>query len=175
VVGSLVLGASALWLASKQVWSWSTAHSILHGTVVNAVDGAQAQPALVALAVLAIAAVAATFAIAGWSRRILGGLVVLAGIAALLAGVLDLSAVFGEHPDGYPTWQILFGHLLAIVAGLLLGCGGLVMVRAANQMPRLGASYEAPVGAGATSRRKRDPDAEMWRALSEGDDPTAND
>jgi hypothetical protein len=35
----------------------------------------------------------------------------------------------------------------------------------------MGAAYQAPSAA----KRRRDPDTEMWQALSEGRDPTAHD
>jgi hypothetical protein len=127
--------------------------------------------ALVPLAVLALAAVAAVLAIGGWGRRLVGLLVGVAGGVAVWAGISGLSAVFGPHPVGYPQSQILFGHGLAVLAGLLLVAVAVLVVRAAARLPRMGAGYQTPSAA----RRRRDPDTELWQALSEGRDPTAHE
>jgi uncharacterized membrane protein (TIGR02234 family) len=170
----LLLGAGGLYLSSRLTWAQTVTRSPLHGVVTTDVAGSEDSPALVPLALLALAAIAAALAIGGWPRRVLGGLVVLAGLAAAYVGVADLGGVFGAHPNGYPTSQALFAHLLPIVAGVLMVAGGVVIIRAATTMPRLGASYQAPGAA----KRAPDPDAELWQALSAGNDPTdptAND
>jgi uncharacterized membrane protein (TIGR02234 family) len=141
----------------------------LRGTQVVTHDGAATSSALVPLAVLAVAAIAAVLAIGGWPRRIVGALIGLAGVACLGSGTAGLPAVFGAHPNGYPQSQILLGHGLALLAGLLLVAASIVVVRHATDLPRMGGNYRTP---GAT-RRRRDPDTELWQALSEGQDPTA--
>jgi hypothetical protein len=167
----LVLGAGALWLSSRLAWSWSRETTSLRGTVVITRHGADESPALVPLAVLAVAAVAAVAAIGGWARRVVGLLIGLAGGASVWAGTVGIGAVFGTHPDGYPGSQILFGHGLAILAGLLIVTAAVLVVRDAARMPRMGGSYQTPSAA----KRRRDPDTELWQALSEGRDPTAHE
>jgi hypothetical protein len=171
VVLLLLLGAGGLYLASKLSWGQVTENSPLHGVVVTPVPGSQASPGLLPLALVALAAIAAALAIGGWPRRVLGGLVVVAGLADIYLGAAGIGGVFGAHPAGYPTWQAFFGHLLPIVAGLLVIAAGAVIVRAADALPRLGATYQTPGAA----KRSRDPDAELWQALSQGDDPTDRD
>jgi uncharacterized membrane protein (TIGR02234 family) len=167
-VGLLILAALAMWGASRMTWSWSIQPTPLHGNVVAPVDGRTATPALVPLALLSLAAVAALFAVGGWLRRIIGALLLIAGIAVLWLGINDLGGVFGAHPNGYPRWQILGAHGLTLVGGVLLAIVGVLVVRAATALPKLGARYEASAG----TRKRANPDAELWQALSEGRDPT---
>jgi uncharacterized membrane protein (TIGR02234 family) len=171
VIVLLVLGAAALWLASRLTWSWSRELTPLRGTVVVTRRGTEVAAALVPLAVVALAAVAAVLAIGGWWRRLVGVLVGIAGLAAVWFGVRDLGRVFGTHPDGYPLSQALSGHLLAVLAGLLVLGAAVLVVRHSATMPRMGGGYQTPSAA----RRRRDPDTELWQALSEGRDPTANE
>jgi len=57
---------------------------------------------------------------------------------------------------------------LAVLGGILVAAGGLAAVKGAGKAARLGAKYAAP----AARKKARDPDAELWEALSEGEDPT---
>jgi uncharacterized membrane protein (TIGR02234 family) len=171
IIIGLLAGAGLLWASSKLSWSWSIEQTPLHGKVVNAQSGATQAPALIPLALLALAAIAATFATGGWPRRMLGGLVVLAGLGMIAVSFTNLSGVSGAHPNGYPVLYIVAAHVLALLAGVLVAAAGVLLVRAADRLPRLGANYETPGAA----KRKRDPDAELWQALSEGDDPTVRE
>lgn len=171
VIALLVVGAGLLWLSSRLTWDWSTQLTPLRGTVVVSRGGSQVAPALNPLAIVALAAVAATLAIGGWLRRVVGVLVTIAGLAAIWAGIDALPAVFGAHPNGYPRSQVVGGHLVAILAGLLVLAAGVQIIRHAGGMPRLGGNYQVPGAA----RRRRDPDTELWQALSDGEDPTARD
>jgi uncharacterized membrane protein (TIGR02234 family) len=169
VILLLAVGAGLLYLSSKLTWNWSRHPTALRGLVVDAQDGATAQPALVPLALLALAGIAAVFAIGGWWRRIIGGLLALAGLATVWAGTSGLSGLTSAHPVGYPASQVAIAHGLVLFAGLLVVVASVLVVRGAAVLPRLGSNYQAP---GARTRPK-DPDAELWRALSEGEDPTA--
>ena len=176
IVGLLVLAALLLWGASRFTWSWSIGRTALRGNVVDQADGATAVPALVPLALLSLAGVAAVLAIGGWLRRIVGVLLLAAGIAVLWLAVSDLGSVFGAQPDGYPRSQVLAGHGFALLGGLVLVGVAVLVVRYATRLPKLGARYEAPAGAAdgarAGGRRAANPDTELWQALSEGKDPT---
>lgn len=164
----LAVGAGLLWLASRFTWTWSIDRTPLRGNVVAVRTGDQAVRALVPLALLALAAVAALLAVGGWLRRIVGVLVGCAGLAVLWLAIGDLGSVFGTHPNGYPLSQILAGRGIAVLGGVALGIAGLLTVRGAGRMPRLGARYAAP----AEAKRAANADAELWHALSEGRDPT---
>lgn len=171
IVIGLLAGAGLLWASSKLAWSWSVAVTPLHGKVVDAPDGAVKAPALVPLALLSLAAIAAALATRSWPRRIVGGLVALAGLGMIAVAFTQMAGLFGAHPNGYPLSQIILAHVLALLAGLVVAPAGLLIIRGAENLPRLGANYETPAG----GKRKRDPDDELWRALSEGEDPTDRD
>jgi uncharacterized membrane protein len=123
------------------------------------------------LAIVALAAVAAVLAIGGWLRRLVGVLVAIAGLAAIWVGANALPRVFGAQPDGYPRSQVVGGHVVAVLAGLIVLAAGVRIVRHAVGMPRLGGNYRTPGAA----KGRRDADTELWQALSDGQDPTARD
>jgi hypothetical protein len=150
IVIVLLLGAAAaLWGSSRMTWS-------------TGVLGADRVPALVPLALLALAAIAGILATSGWPRRLIGVLLALAGVAA------GFSALDGAFDQGQSTAVGLLARGLALLGGIvLIGAGGL-LVRVGHRMPRLGANYQTP----AAAKGAETPDKELWRALSEGNDPT---
>jgi hypothetical protein len=158
VVAALVLAAAALWGSSRLTWFAEDRDAGVRGIVHYTENGAQLAGSLVPLALLALAGVAGMVATGGWFRRVLGGLLALGGLAACWAGIDG----FG-HASGFP-----FGPLVAVLGGILMISGGLLGIKGASRMPRLGTRYAAP----ATKRVARDPDVELWEALSEGEDPT---
>ncbi|MGW4112311.1 Trp biosynthesis-associated membrane protein [Actinosynnema sp. NPDC004786] len=143
VVALLLLAAVALWGASALTWDASADRS-----------GGEVVPALTPLALLCLAAIAAAVALGGWVRRVLGVVVLLAGVAAAFQGV---------DADGPVTGRglVFAGAALAVAAGVVLVVRGRVM-------PRLGGGYQTPGAA----KRTADPEREMWNALERGDDPT---
>lgn len=168
----LAAGAALLWGTSRMTWDWSSHVSDLRGTVVDASNGATVEAGLVPLALLYLAAIAATVATGGWARRTLGALVVLAGLAALWLGLHTIAAVLGEQQQGYPLGTVVTAHALAVLAGLACCLAGVVVVRNASRMPRMGARYQAPAAARKNRKAAKDPDTVLWDELSEGNDPT---
>jgi hypothetical protein len=166
IVVALLLGALALWAASRLTWFAEFRDGGVRGTVLYRETGEQRATALVPLALLALAGVAGLVATAGWARRVLGVVLALAGVAAIWAGVAGVRV--GGYADGLPVTQMLLGRGLAVLGGILVAAGGLAAVKGAGGTARLGARYAAP----ATRKKARDPDVELWEALSEGEDPT---
>ncbi|WP_372669004.1 Trp biosynthesis-associated membrane protein [Amycolatopsis kentuckyensis] len=166
IVVALLLGALALWGASRLTWFAEFRDGGVRGTVLYRETGEQRATALVPLALLALAGVAGVIATGGWARRVLGVVLALAGVAAVWAGVSG--AKFSGFADGLPVTEMLLGRGLAVLGGILVAAGGLAAVKGAGKAARLGARYAAP----ATRKKARDPDAELWEALSEGEDPT---
>ncbi|WP_106178163.1 Trp biosynthesis-associated membrane protein [Prauserella shujinwangii] len=165
-VGALLLGAAALWASSRLVWFAESADGGVRGTVLRTQTGAERSGALIPLAVLALAGVAGMVATGGWPRRLLGGVLVAAGVAACWVALSGLR--FGGHPEGAPVAEMYAAHGLAVAGGALIVVGGLLGLRKAGRMPRLGAKYSAP----GAKRAERDPGTELWDALSDGEDPT---
>ncbi|GAB3732795.1 Trp biosynthesis-associated membrane protein [Amycolatopsis oliviviridis] len=167
VVG-LLLGAVALWGSSQLVWFAEFRDGGVRGTVVYTEIGSTRAIALIPLALLALAGTAGLIATGGWPRRVLGAVLAVAGVAAAWIGVAD--GPFTGFADGLPAAQMLGARGLAILGGILVAAGGLAAIKGAGRMPRLGAKYSAP---GAKKRAAKDPETELWEALSEGEDPTA--
>jgi len=154
VVLLLLAGALALWGASGLTWATEAVQRPGAAATTVARSGSDLAPQLVPLAVLCAAAVAAVIALSGWVRRVLGGIVLAAGLGAGYVVV----AAGGDLP---PRALALLGALLVVAAG------GLLLVRG-QAMPRLGGSYQTP----AAAKRATDPDKDLWHALERGDDPT---
>lgn len=167
IVVGLLLGALALWGASKLAWFAEFRDGGVLGTQLYTEDGEQRATALVPLALLALAGVAGVIATGGWARRILGVVLALAGVAGVWTGVNGVK--FTGWAPGLPVTELLLGRGLAVLGGILLVVAGLVAVKGAGTARRLGTRYAAP----GAKRAKRDPDIELWEALSEGEDPTA--
>ena len=143
---ALVAGAAALWGASRL--SWATA----------AQADTDAKRVLVPLALVALAGVAGAVAVGGWARRVLGGLLVLAGGFAIWHGAFP-----GTGPD-----SPFAGRGLAMLGGLLVVFAGVLLAWFAARLPTMGAKYRAQT----TTGRSGDPDKDLWDELSAGADPT---
>lgn len=157
VCAGLVASAAALWGASEAVWQ--RAGTTVGGPAGQLVDvtGAQARPSLGGVALLALAGIAGVVATGGPLRRVVGGLLALAGAAVAGAAVPSL----GSTPA---PW-------LAVAGGVLLLAVGLVVLVRERRLPRLGARYAAgQVGGGRPA--PTDPDRAAWQDLDAGRDPT---
>ncbi|MCD2197774.1 Trp biosynthesis-associated membrane protein [Actinomycetospora endophytica] len=177
VVG-LLLGALALWGASRGTWLTATWEVPLRGTVVATADGADTEPVLVPWALLALAAIGGLLATSGWGRRVVGVIVGVAGLWALLRAVSGLAA---PAPALLPASARQAGRavgvavtpvwpLLGALGGLLLLAVGALVAARGSVMPRLGARYDAP--GGRARARPEDDERGLWEALDAGEDPT---
>lgn len=111
IVTALLLGALALWGASRLTWFAEFRDGGVRGTVLYRETGEQQATALVPLALLALAGVAGVIATGGWARRVLGVVLALAGVAAVWTGIDGVR--FGGYADGLPVSQMLIGRGLA--------------------------------------------------------------
>ena len=190
VVVALVAAAVLLWASSRSTWvsaSWDTP---LRGRVLAAAPGAATEPVLVPWALLSLAAVAGVLATSGWGRRVVGAVTAVAGVWALVQALAGLATPPADAlPDAAREGGRLagvavgiVGPVLAALGALLLAGAGVLVVVVAPRLPRLGARYDAPTGApasrsadevGGRPARRGDPDAELWKALDAGEDPTA--
>lgn len=175
VVLLLLLGSAALWGASRLPFGGAVVDRPGGGSSVRVDLGADRVPALVPVALLALAAVAAAVALSGVLRRVLGGVLVLAGLGVAVAVLLpssDHRLAFLSATDYQrlrdATAGAPWGHALAVLGGAFLLVAGVLLVWRGARLPRLGGSYQTPGAAKAV----RDPDRELWNALDHGDDPT---
>jgi uncharacterized membrane protein (TIGR02234 family) len=178
----LAAAAAALWGASQLVWFRVAAE--LPGRAGQAVEvtGGQVQGALGGVALLALAGIAGVVATAGVPRRLLGALLVLAGLGVVVLAVLPLvvdpfatDAAAVPAPPGvdadllrYRPATATAAPWLAVLAGALLAAAGAAAVLAERRLPRLGARYAAP----GARRPPADPDRAAWQDLDAGRDPT---
>lgn len=115
-----------------------------------------AGPSAGALAVLALAAIPAAIAITGRARLLLVAVLIAAAIGAGWLG-------FAE------------GQPFALVAALPLVAAGVLLARFATTLPGMGDRFRrAGADEAATAPDELD-ETELWRALSDGRDPTETD
>jgi uncharacterized membrane protein (TIGR02234 family) len=184
VLGLLAAGAMALFAVTR---AWATATVRTPGVPIDEVQasGADAAPVLVALAIVVIAAALAVVASGGWFRQLVG--LTIATVAAWAAvralsvdiagapmarALLDSPANLGATrvvPD-VSSWPVVAGIAFAIAAAL-----GLLVIAFGRQWPRMGSRYDRPSAAASMAPSGSSPDlddADVWRALDDGHDPT---
>lgn len=167
-----VAGAGVAVSASQ---AWARAQSRTPGlpSRVVSVDGADVAPLAAAAGWVILAGVVAVVATRGIVRRLCGALVALsgAGVAVLVLTVgTDLATAVNGPAIGRPVevgtgswwrWLCLGCALLACAFGISVSLRG-------HRWPEMGAQYETP----AAPKRSGDAQADLWRALDRGEDPT---
>ncbi|HET7690368.1 MAG TPA: Trp biosynthesis-associated membrane protein [Nocardioidaceae bacterium] len=173
----VVLGAAASALAAtaaSRPWATATAEVTGAAREVSA-DGSDVAPLALALSLVALASWGALLVTRTRGRRVAAvvGLVASAGTVAAAATsynrAVDEAIELGGGAvlaDGSHTaWYFV---LLVAAAAASALCG--VALRSAGSWPEMGARYDAPGG----QPPSRTPDqADLWKALDEGHDPTA--
>jgi uncharacterized membrane protein (TIGR02234 family) len=179
---ALVGGAGALEGAARVAWFTTGVDAVGRGTVPVTATGVDLLPGLSGLSLLALAAVAAAVALAGVPRRLLGGLIAMAGAYVGVATVrllvtppapADLAALPAAPAGGRVAAAVStgWGPLSALLGAALLLTAGIGLVAGEGRLPRFGARYAArPAVRAATT----DPDRATWDALDAGRDPTAD-
>lgn len=173
VCGGSVGAAALLWGATAVTW-YVVEPS---GRPSVALDGTQVAPLLTGLSLLALAGVAGIVATGGVLRRVLGGLLAVAGGAVGVIALRGLSApAIGELPlpsgVDVPAGRVAVaaaGPVLALAGGVMLLLVGMVVAVRERRLPRFGARFAAP-GARPV---EVDPDRAAWQDLDAGRDPTA--
>lgn len=184
VLVALVLGG-ALLASGAPGWFSVEVVTLLQGEVRLTASGAQAVPALTGLGLVLLAAGAALGISGPVGRRVVGGFLLLAGVAAgwlVLAAVRSPGAALrrtvAEHtgvgvvPEGVATspWPFLTLGLAVVVVAV-----GIAHVLGAGPWPEPGARVRRGADRAADEPRAdvtNDPTS-TWDALSDGDDPTS--
>jgi uncharacterized membrane protein (TIGR02234 family) len=171
---SVGVGAAVIWWAAS--WDWIVVReSLLPGSLVTdattsgGIAGSQVVPGIAGMAILGLAGVAGIVGSRGWIRRIIGGLVVGAGLVVVivLAPLLTTSGLVARAPEGAEAVDALLrGPWVALVGGALMSLGGVLAVLRGHSWRSLGRAYELPSG-GAPK--------DAWDALDRGIDPTVDD
>ncbi len=196
---ALALGLAATGLALLALGRvWIEASVLASGMPRQelSVTGSEALPWLRAVALVGLAGVAALLATAGWSRRVVGLILLAAGAALalgsatagaeLLSDVTALTRSTAAGADSAAVEAAVDGadgsgwRWMTTVAGaLLLAVGAGATVRG-PYWPGLGRRHRAPgpaaSGTGAAPMVTAEPDlvddADLWRAQDHGHDPT---
>jgi tryptophan-associated transmembrane protein len=153
------VGAALALYAGSKSWSVTVTHRPAPlPDLRTGRSGDDLVPWVPALALISLAGAGALVATRRLGRRLVGVLLVLAGLGVAAGsgyGLVDAESV------GWP--------IAALVGGLLIAAAGAVAVRFGQTWPVMGSRYERPAPAAV---RPDDDPAKVWDALDRGDDPT---
>lgn len=178
---TLLAAGGLAFFATSRVWARGTVAADGLPSDAVTVTGSAAHPLVGALAVVVVTAALAVLATGGRMRRIVGLVTVVAAVTGLwvvLTGAGTVERVFAEaveaspaytgqnSPDlaSQPWWPVLASGAFAVAAAI-----GLLTVAVGHRWPTMGSRYErraAPAPAAPAT------EADIWKALDEGRDPT---
>ncbi|WP_127782565.1 TIGR02234 family membrane protein [Rhodococcus sp. X156] len=186
----LVLGAVALWAASRVQWVQARTEDDLRGVREADLLGSTWAAQLTPLALVLLAGVAAVFALRGLAVRVLALVLLVVAVAAAEPAVVALvGGPSAEHAAELITPPVLaqqvstsasvVGPLLALLGALLTVAAAVLLARAPRRAGGLSTRYETPAvqRERATQAAVTDDDVterQLWDALSAGQDPTAD-
>jgi uncharacterized membrane protein (TIGR02234 family) len=173
-------GGAALALAgATQPWAEATTRTPALRTVTA--DGTDVAALALPLALVALAAWGTVLVMRARGRRVVSVVGLAASLGAAVAVVVSVASAAGTATDllgDVPTTSTsTTAWPWVTAAGALLSAAAFVVALAkAPTWPEMSSRYDAPVP-GADDRGSRPPeelsDAELWKALDEGRDPTA--
>ncbi|GLW27150.1 Trp biosynthesis-associated membrane protein [Actinoplanes regularis] len=166
-------GAGLTLYAVTRTWSLTVEHRAGLSDLSTARTGADEQPWLIGLAVVALAGAGALLATRGVFRRVVGGLLTLAGAGVVVGAVLARSGLTaGEAGAGAWSWPVA-----CVLGGVAIAAGGFLAARHGHQWAAMSSRYERTPATAATVRRESSElepadNRAAWDALDRGDDPT---
>jgi uncharacterized membrane protein (TIGR02234 family) len=180
VLGTLAAGGLAFFTASR---TWAHARIAAEGLPPDTVkvSGSDSQPIITALALVAVTAALAVLASSPRLRRIVGVFTVGVAIVAVAVVLFDASSVDEAMSKAVraspaftgansPTTHHTIWPVLTIVAFIGVAGLGAITARFGPVWPTLSSRYDAPRVR--PSEAEPQTDADMWKALDEGRDPT---
>ena len=180
VLGTLAAGGLAFFAASR---TWAHVQIATDGLPSDSVDvtGADAQPIVSALALVVVASALAVLAASPRIRRVVGAFTVLVALTAAAVVLLGGSSLdhavdhavkespaftgTGDHDFTTSAWKYV-SALAFLIAAVLAG----ITAKLGAIWPTMSSRYDAPAARSAVTAPQSD--AEMWKALDEGRDPT---
>lgn len=157
-LGMCLLGSVLAAFAAGRTWSTRV---LDHGPALPlehvSRTGQQVSPGLRPLALVGLAAVLALIATRGWSRRVVGLLVLGSGVG--ITWLVTAEARVAVWPG------------VALAGGLLLATGGLLALLRGHRWGGLSDAYRTPA---ARAEQVPATDKGVWDALDRGEDPTAD-
>ena len=166
-------GGLALYAGSRQWWVTHTPRIAPLPASIEHVKGKEIASWVPAMGFVGLAGAAALLATRRLGRLAVGVLLVLAGVATVIGGVIGLRA----EPDspGQRVDAAGFPPSLALGAGALLAAAGFVVVLRfrhwQTKRAGLGTRYDSPGKNRAKAVNANDP-AALWDAIDRGEDPT---
>ncbi|MQS10170.1 TIGR02234 family membrane protein [Streptomyces alkaliphilus] len=189
-------GAAIVLIASGQRWAEALASGAAGGTLPVTVTGGEVSGLPSALALVGLASLVAVLAVRRNGRRIVSGVLLLAGagaVASAVAGARDTSALRSAAAEVTGLTQVPLSGIdhtvwpwISALGGLALVLAGVLALRHGAAWPAMSGRYErtGPPGVRAGGRGERrpgrgpgrpaDPERpeEMWKAMDRGEDPT---
>ena len=143
-------------------------------------DAATTSPLVAALALVALASWGVLLVARGWVRRAVALLAAAGAVGAFVATwvagreLSDKVKQFLMAASGSDTASAdLTGWFtVALVASALGALAGLLAVLWVKEWPEMGSRYDAPTAGGSTTDEPRT-NLDIWKAIDEGQDPTA--
>ena len=131
-------GAGLALYAATRVWSLHVVTRSGLPDLRTARTGAEQAPVLVGLALVALAGAGALLATRGRVRRMLGGLLVLAGTGVAAAAVLGRAGLdAGRAGAGATVWPAA-----CVLGGAMIVAAGVAAARHGHRWPAMGSRYE---------------------------------
>jgi len=188
----LALGlVASLAVAVGSTRPWVRAFATVEGLprIVADISGTEVVAPSAALGLAGLAGFGAVVATRGWIRTAVGALIV-AGMGVLFVltvlpisttdVVEDALATLGWAGGDYTTESLWWRWLVAAAALVAAGCG-VAVLRYGRSWATMGERYDSPTGSGQTAAPAGSRDAttaaptneaDVWRAIDRGDDPT---
>lgn len=180
VLGTLAAGGLAFVALGR---TWERARVVADGlpSDVVMVSGSDAYPLASALALVVVTAAIAVLATGRRVRRGVGALVIVASVGAIVAMLDGRSALDSAISDDVTASPAFTGggsvmrtttswDLIAIAAFVVAAVLGGIVVAFASRWPTMSGRYDAPSASPAPVAPETE--AEIWKALDEGRDPT---
>jgi uncharacterized membrane protein (TIGR02234 family) len=162
-------GAGLALYAVTRTWSVEVTPRVGVSDLRTVRTGADVVPWVVGVALVALAGTGALPATGGVARRVLGGLLALAG-AVVVAGAVTGRAGLdpGAAGAGGTVWPVA-----CAAGGAIIVAGGLVAVRHGRHWPAMSARYERKPATPQPKPPATGDARAVWDALDRGEDPTA--
>lgn len=189
VVGLVIAAGALALLSSAPTWVSATVRDEGLPEVALQVNGRSVAPLVAAAGLLALAGGLASLLAGVWARRVIGGMLLVAGGAAVW-GVLSLlagpkSAVEGPLSDAVGLTRVVVATAdvsvwptIAAIACALIAVGGAWMLARASRWTAAGRRFERTPREGSTHEDGDDQEGSpprgtgLWDALDRGEDPT---
>ena len=176
-----LVGTGSALLIATRTWQTITAERSAPFPAISVdVNGRTIDAAPTALALVALAGVVAVLATRGVLRRVVGGVIALAGAGMIWRAIASADPVGPDREVDLLHWDIGFplrahveSHLVwpAVtgVCGVLVLVSGLLIVWRGHRWQVMSARYEAQPSAESDPARTA---ATLWTKLDRGEDPT---